>query len=84
MVNFIDDVLSPIYYCIVGTLLLDWNLKTIASMTDDIKQQYDSTEVMSYKREQSEIEKVVRDEWEKHIICASFLKKKENFVTTIY
>jgi hypothetical protein len=28
---------------------------------------------MSYKREQSEIEKVVRDEWEKHIICASFL-----------
>jgi hypothetical protein len=31
-------------------------------MTDDIKQQYDSIEVMSYKREQSEIEKVVRDE----------------------
>ena len=46
-------------------------------MTDDIKQQYDSIEVMSYKREQSEIEKVVRDEWEKHIICASFLKKKK-------
>lgn len=52
-------------------------------MTDDIKHQYDSIEVMPYKREQSEIEKVVRDEWEKHIICASFLKK-ENFLTTIY
>lgn len=76
MVNFIDDVLSPIYYCFVGTLLLDWNLKTIASMTDDIKQQYDSLEVMPYKREQSEIEKVVRDEWEKTYNLCFFSKKK--------
>lgn len=76
MVNFIDDVLSPIYYCFVGTLLLDWNLKTIASMTDDIKQQYDSLEVMSYKREQSEIEKVVRDEWEKTYNLCFFSKNK--------
>lgn len=46
-------------------------------MTDDIKQQYDGIEVMPYKREQSEIEKVVRDEWERHIIRASFLQKKK-------